>query len=200
MSHLHFCDVTGHGWECEGTALRPLAGDTEPSVCMCRSCQVPMEEGDHSRCMIELLACQLHMDEQLRAMREIRGDNADHVLVCPADNVCLGCGLPMNTHDYEQCMNLSRPRKSQGRAEINEANPISRTTAIQHEPPSPAPHCECGCADADTEKVIDWCMWCDHVYVDHNRVTEDQHFARHCPDAPQELKHSARARLARESR
>jgi hypothetical protein len=48
--------------------MRPLTGDTEPSICMCDSCQVPMEEGDHSGCMIELLACPEHMDEQLRQM------------------------------------------------------------------------------------------------------------------------------------
>jgi hypothetical protein len=39
-------------------------------------------------------------------------------------------------------------------------------------------------------------MWCDHVYVDYNRMTEDQHFARYCPDAPHELKDIATARLA----
>ena len=50
MTHRHFCDHAGHYWECHGKALRPLAGDTEPSVCMCRTCGVPMEDGDHSRC------------------------------------------------------------------------------------------------------------------------------------------------------
>jgi hypothetical protein len=39
-------------------------------------------------------------------------------------------------------------------------------------------------------------MWCDHVYVEYNPTTEDQHFAHHCPDAPQELRESARNRLA----
>ncbi len=179
MSHKHFCEVTGHFWECEGTALRPLAGDTEPSVCMCDTCQVPMEEGDHSGCMIELLACPEHKDEELRAVQENSDDNSDQVLVCPLDNVCLGCRLPMNTHDYQQCMGTSR-RKA----------PVT----IQYEPPSPVPHCECGCADADPENVVAWCMWCDHVYVDYTAVTEDQHFARHCPDAPQALKDSARVR------
>ena len=50
MSHIHYCDFTGHQWECEGTALRPLTGNTEPSVCMCQVCEVPMEDGDHSGC------------------------------------------------------------------------------------------------------------------------------------------------------
>jgi len=45
-----------------------LAGDTEPSVCMCLNHHVPMEEGDHSECSIELLACPAHRAEQMRAM------------------------------------------------------------------------------------------------------------------------------------
>ena len=144
MSHSHFCDFAGHFWQCEGTALHPLAGDTEPSICMCDTCGVPMEDGDHSACMIELLACAEHMDEQLRAMQD------------------------------------------------------ARATEAQDEPLSPAPHCECGCADADPDNVGAWCMWCDHVYVDYTAENEDQHFARHCPNAPQALKESARARLAGE--
>lgn len=68
MSHKHFCDAAGHDWQCEGTALRPDAGDTEPSVCMCPFHQVPMEEGDHSSCPVELLACPEHREEQRRKM------------------------------------------------------------------------------------------------------------------------------------
>jgi hypothetical protein len=68
ISHRHFCDYAGHDWQCAGTALRPLAGDAEPSVCMCPEHKVPMEEGAHGNCMVELLACPDHMDEQLRRM------------------------------------------------------------------------------------------------------------------------------------
>ncbi len=75
MSHHHFCDVAGHEWECEGTALRPLAGDTEPSICMCLTHGVPMEDGDHSECSIELLACPEHREEQLRKMAEMGANN-----------------------------------------------------------------------------------------------------------------------------
>lgn len=70
MSHRHFCEVAGHEWECQGTALRPLAGDTEPSVCMCIRHLVPMEVGDHSECSIELLACPERREEQRRRMEE----------------------------------------------------------------------------------------------------------------------------------
>jgi hypothetical protein len=68
MSHRHFCDYAGHEWECTGTALRPIAGDTEPSICICLRHQVPMEDGDHSECSIELLACPEHREAQLREM------------------------------------------------------------------------------------------------------------------------------------
>ncbi len=68
MSHRHFCDFAGHYWECNGIALRPLVGDTEPSICMCPTHQVPMVDRDHGKCPIELLACPEHQDEQLREM------------------------------------------------------------------------------------------------------------------------------------
>ena len=68
MAHLHWCDVTGHEWECQGTALRPLLGDFEPTPCYCFNCGTLMEDGDHSQCSIELLACPEHRDQQLRAM------------------------------------------------------------------------------------------------------------------------------------
>jgi hypothetical protein len=151
-----------------------------------------MEEGDHSGCMIELLACPEHRDEQLRAMQK----NDGQVLVCPEDNVCLGCGLPMNTHDYEQCMNISRPKPDEDSEEIGAADLIAGAVEGQDEPLLTVPHCERGCADADPDNVGAWCMWCDHVYLDYSPTTEDQHFARYCPDAPQQLKDSAMARMA----
>ena len=60
MSHTHFCGVADHWWECNGKALR--RGDTEPSVCRCDTCGLPLEGGDHSQCeyWIELVACPEH--------------------------------------------------------------------------------------------------------------------------------------------
>lgn len=72
MTHRHFCDYAGHEWDCEGAAVRPFLGDTEPSVCMCIRHRVPMEEGDHSECSIELIACPDHREEQLRKIKENR--------------------------------------------------------------------------------------------------------------------------------
>ena len=42
--------------------------DKEPSVCVCHSCRVPLEEGDHSQCknLMEIVACPEHWDEQRR--------------------------------------------------------------------------------------------------------------------------------------
>ena len=44
-----------------GAAIRSLAADAEPSVCMCLTHRdVPVEEGDHSICRLEVLACSEH--------------------------------------------------------------------------------------------------------------------------------------------
>lgn len=66
--HQHFCDFVGHYWDCPGSAIRSLLGQFEPSLCICMEHQVPMEEGDHSQCSIELLVCPEHRDAQLRKM------------------------------------------------------------------------------------------------------------------------------------
>jgi|SRR5664279_6462211 len=68
MSHRHFCDAAGHDWYCEGRALR--LGANEPSDCICVVHQTAMEEGDHTSCPIELLACPEHRDEQQRKMKD----------------------------------------------------------------------------------------------------------------------------------
>ena len=49
--------------------MRWIAGNTEPTVCTCLSHGgISMEDGDHSKCSIELLACPAHRDDQMRAM------------------------------------------------------------------------------------------------------------------------------------
>jgi hypothetical protein len=60
---------------------------------------------------------------------------------------------------------------------------------------SALPHCECGCAETESSAVIGWCLHCDHVYVSYGPEIADIHFADNCPDAPDELKKSARGRL-----
>jgi hypothetical protein len=68
MSHKHFCHVTSHWFECTGKVLR--RGDTEPSVCICDACGLPLEEGDHSQCqtLVELVSCLEHRDEDRRSI------------------------------------------------------------------------------------------------------------------------------------
>jgi hypothetical protein len=65
-----------------------------------------------------------------------------------------------------------------------------------NEPLPPLPHCNCGCAQSDPNEVVGFCLWCDHRYADYSPKIEAEHFAHHCPEAPEQLKESARARLA----
>lgn len=111
VRHRHFCDFARHDWYCEGLALRPAAGDTEPFTCMCLVHRVPMKEGDHSGCPVELLACPEHLPEQQQVMREAAlgsapseaddnpetGREADgHQIV----GFCLWCG--QNFYSYDE--------------------------------------------------------------------------------------------------
>jgi hypothetical protein len=88
MSHRNFCDFAGHNWECEGTALRLFAGDSEPTACIRVKHQVSMEEGDHSNCPQELLACPEHRDEEFRKMGEFSASDP-----LPAEGVEDGTGF-----------------------------------------------------------------------------------------------------------
>lgn len=73
MPHQHFCEIGGHEWMCEGRALRPFMGDTEPCVCMCMRCQLPMEMVNHPECQVELVACSEHVGQELDLMKEVDG-------------------------------------------------------------------------------------------------------------------------------
>jgi len=53
-------------WECEGMAARPSAGHSEPTPCLCMKHGVLMEDGDHSACPVELLACPEHAFEEVQ--------------------------------------------------------------------------------------------------------------------------------------
>lgn len=66
MGHKHWCDFAGHEWECNGLALRLFRN--EPTPCVCLQHGVSMEDGDHSACSVELVACPEHHDDQMRAM------------------------------------------------------------------------------------------------------------------------------------
>ena len=72
MSHQHFCDVAGHWWECNGEAIRD--GHTEPSVCICGGCHLPLKDAEHSRCRsrVEVVVCPEHREEACRQMEEAK--------------------------------------------------------------------------------------------------------------------------------
>jgi hypothetical protein len=98
MSHQHFCHIAGHYWQCEGTALR--GADTEPSVCICLPCELPLEGFDHSACHapIELLACAEHRwADETTAARPQGEHEAEPALLQDDDGnraygFCLWCG------------------------------------------------------------------------------------------------------------
>lgn len=60
MSHKHFCDIAGHPWRCESSGC----------ICMCAKF---MEQGDHSRCPIELRACSEHDHQQFSIVHGEQG-------------------------------------------------------------------------------------------------------------------------------
>ena len=64
MSHPFFCDIGGHEWEldCDCVAVHEFVPE-KYSVCVCMTCQVPKDEGDHSRCPIELRPCPEHLHQ-----------------------------------------------------------------------------------------------------------------------------------------
>ena len=133
--HRHFGEVVGHYWQC---------GDD----CIC-ICGLPMEQGDHSDCPIELRACAEHAGQD-------------------------GLTAEVSPDAKEIDFSILSPERQRSR-----------------------PHCECGCADADPDKVVGWCLWCDHVYVEYSPEIVDRHFADHCPEAPEKLKQAALATLAK---
>jgi hypothetical protein len=60
MGHKFFCEICGHEWECECVAVHEFVPERF-QVCICKACQLPMDEGDHSNCAVELLTCPEHL-------------------------------------------------------------------------------------------------------------------------------------------
>ena len=127
-----------------------------------------------------------------------------HEWQCGDDCICI-CGLPMEGHDHSDCPVELRPcpehkaeqEQRMVEAMFSNADTVSATNAEELE--AALPHCNCGCAEAERSKVVGWCFWCDHTYTDFKPETEDWHFAHDCPEAPEELKQAALARLEKGS-
>jgi len=43
--------------------------------------------------------------------------------------------------------------------------------------------------------VVAACLWCGHGYTEYTHELENEHFAYACPNAPKELRASAKKRL-----
>ena len=129
-----------------------------------------------------------------------------HEYECSDQSCGCVCGELMEGHDSSDCPIELRacPQHPEG-GEYDNAEPDANAVQIDfsfmsQESQQSSPRCQCGCADADPDAVAGFCMWCTHVYVDYNRQTENEHFANHCPRAPEQLKESARKRLAKHKR
>ena len=127
-------------------------------------------------------------------------DFAGHNWQCVEHCHCI-CGVPMEGHDHNNCSVELRPcpehaaEQKRRMAEAMSSEPDAAFMQESNEGESVLPHCECGCAETESSKVVGWCFHCDHVYVSYSPEIEDRHFADNCPDAPDELKKSARERL-----
>jgi hypothetical protein len=130
-------------------------------------------------------------------------DFAGHDWQCSEDCKCI-CGLLMEGNDHGDC-----PVELRACPEHAAEQERRMAEALASEPDdgwfvqrcrereSALPHCECGCSETESSKVVGWCFHCDHVYVNYSPEIQDRHFAHYCPDAPEELKKSARERLAK---
>lgn len=129
-------------------------------------------------------------------------DFAGHNWRCSENCECI-CGLRMEGHDHRGCPielracpeHESEQQRSIAEAMSSEPDPVS--VQKWHDRLSALPHCECECAEAQTMKIVGFCLWCDHVYAEFSPKIQDLHFAKHCPGAPEQLRQSARQRFVK---
>lgn len=162
--HRHFCDFKDHYWDCNGKAYRPLTGYAEPTICVCADHGVPMENGNHSVCTAELLACPKHCDEQLRAMgyepgtsnmpqlptedetEPWRGMNGEPII-----GFCLLCGKDYHTYeefrahvenDSAECApyqdHKAKERQSASRTQMEDPEGLDKAPPESVSGPSPS--------------------------------------------------------------
>jgi len=129
-------------------------------------------------------------------------DVAGHEWQCGGNCNCI-CGLPMEGNDHSDCPVELRPCPEHKDETEQQMTAIESTaveidfTSLCEKREQPRLHCQCGCADADPSKVVGWCLWCGHGYVEYNPKIEDQHFAYDCPEPPEKLRQAALASLTK---
>jgi len=117
------------------------------------------------------------------------------------DCVCI-CDLPMEGHNHSNCPIELRDcpehpaDQERPMAEVESDAVEIDFTSLSQQRQAARPHCNCGCADLAPGTAVGFCLWCDHVYVEYSPASESRHFVHHCSGAPEQLKESARAKLA----
>ena len=123
ISHRHYCEEGGHYWQCDGVAVR--GANAEAKVCMCFDHHVPMEQGDHNGCTIELLACPDCDTSTKFARGSIKVPRHEFPGVARRDSrrhcvgVCLWCGhgytkfnLKIQARHLKSCVEYQRAKLS----------------------------------------------------------------------------------------
>ena len=130
-------------------------------------------------------------------------DAEGHEWECASPSCECICGLLMEGHDHSECPIELRACTAHADGEVGaSAEPESDAVQIDFsilssERQQSKDRCQCGCADLTPGTAVGFCLWCDHRYADYSPKIESEHFAQHCPGAPEELKESSLTRLAK---
>ena len=128
-----------------------------------------------------------------------------HDYECGEDCECI-CGLCMEGNDHSDCPVELRPCHEHPAPDVDlhtERPPDAVEIdfcILSAERQQSLPTCNCGCAEIESGASVGFCAWCSHRYRDYSPTIEADHFAKHCPCAPDEVKSSARETLAHRKR
>ncbi len=162
MSHQHFCDVAGHYWECQGTALR--GGDAEPSVCVCLPCGLPLEGFEHSKCPnpVELLACPEHREGERRMIDEVKMRHGGRAAKPGSGET----DAALTRAEGGELPDVA-PAERASPADREPAQPFERFPLVPIGPGDPlyCPDCcNCGCSRMPRKLSGGFCLHCFHEY------------------------------------
>jgi hypothetical protein len=121
-------------------------------------------------------------------------DVTGHQWKCNGQACKCFCGLPMEEGDHTEC-----PTELRACPKHAEAGPISKSehdtkksTLIQFPPDTEA---KLKRSIKQAARYGAACFWCGHGYRKYSLQMEDEHFAYHCPNAPEKAKLEAMSRL-----